>query len=421
MPSDKTINLLLGPGLRCGCVRCGDCCRWRLVSLDQPEVERLQRLQWPSPLGMNAVCRIGGHPYLAHRANGDCIYLDPQKSLCRLELQHGHSAKPVGCRVYPLNLVTVLPDTVSCGVRFDCPAIQQGAGKLLAEQRPRITGFVAEMGFDGQVDGESLAGLSPETVTRLAEFLSEVATGEDATPATGGVAMLLVVRRLRGLGATFLNDWTTLREVLPSLRNRMRAEAAALLACPRRPGAFNRGLFRLCFAGYLRRDQYFVAQPFRARLRRTWHLLRIFFGGGRFSALAPEHPDAPPPALGRGVRIEAEPAAWTVWRRWLDGRLRTLQFFGRAWYHGSFFDGADALAATAPLIVAAAVAHAAGRGQGGTIIVVTAADVEYAVGAIDHGFGRSALHMQWHHRPVEERFQTPAVSASFLAALGMLR
>ncbi len=404
-------QLLLGSKLQFDCVRCGRCCRGWHVALSEKEVEQLRANKTPGTPDGDPVMHIDGHPYVAHRPDGACAYLDTEKSLCLLELASGHAAKPLGCRVYPLNLVTVLPGAVSCGVRFDCPAIQQGTGRPLEARRGEIMGFMAEMGFDGTLDLRPLVDLKPATIKLLADFFAETATSGDADPATGSLALMLAANNLAPLGEAFLNDGSTMRDVLPQLQKKFRDNASALLQSATPAGATDRSLFRLWLAGCLRCDEELVGKPFTSRIHRTLHLARISLGGGSLRALGSDHPDTPPPSFTPPSTAPASDV-WAPWRRWMDGRLRTLQFFGRAWYGGTFFEGATALAAASALVIAAARAHVAARGEPTT----TLGDVEYAVGAVDHGFGRSALHLKWHQRFLENRFLNETAYSSILAS-----
>ncbi len=403
------------------------------MPLRPAEIESLRGRDWSGdpqvPAAADLVTLINGHPFLAHRAGGGCLYLDPESSLCRLEQRFGHAAKPIGCRVFPLNLVSVLPGEVSASVRFDCPAVQQGQGRKLEEQREALAGQVKEIGLLGSIRPQVLAGLEPATVLRLAAWFDELAAVADdaesppgfGAPGAGMLAMLLAVRHLARLGPEFLNDRETLDEILPALSERFRGKAVALLQGPGWVTSSDRALFRLWLAGYLRRDEVMIGRGPVARLGRTWALARLFCGVGRWRDLGEEHADAPlrragPFAVGtRGMAVAGTGmASWDAWRRLRRARLLSLQFCGSALYGTDFFTGAASWCGAALLVRAAAGIQAAASGRVGA---PSAADVEYATGVIDHSFGRSALLRSWHQRHIEARFLEPLRFAALLRIL----
>lgn len=413
---------------RVGCVRCGGCCRRWHVALRPAEIESLRSRDWSGESGLpvpaDPVTRIAGHPYLAHRANGDCVYLDPATSLCRLEVRFGHQAKPLGCRVYPLNLASVLPGVVSCGVRFDCPAVQQNAGTPLRSQQAAISGFVREMGLAGRIEAFVLEGLEPANAERLAAWFSALVLDPPAaSPALMAQTLFGAALHFSHLGPEFLADTATMKEILPPLRDKFRGNARLRFATA---GAttlrrLDRALFRLWLAGYLRRDEEVVGKPFFRRIRRTVELARLFAGRGTYRQLGAEHPDVSvdQAALFQPWTVapaEGDAVVWDPVRRWLAARLETLQFFGPSCNHRGFFDGLQALAQAMLLMLAVARLRAAAAGRRGG--PVTAADAEYATGAIDHSFGRSRLLATAHQTALERWFRAPGAFTILAHSLG---
>lgn len=246
-----------------------------------------------------------------------------------------------------------------------------------------------------------LAGLEPLTVRQLADgFLGYlVESAGRVSPGAQLVVLWRATARYAGLGADFLNDRETLGEVLPKLWSKFEPDPAEERR--RVPGAGSRALFRLWLAHYWRRDQEWAGDGWRTRCRRSWTLIRLMTGGGAPALLSPEHPNvalnraglfrlAPPIQPLPGAAGPADAETWECWRRWLMGRLETWQWFGPAGYGTDVWAGWRALWQASLLMAATArvAAAADGRSQ------VTAADVQYAVGTIDHAFGRSPL-LQW--------------------------
>ncbi|MFA5204514.1 MAG: YkgJ family cysteine cluster protein [Lentisphaeria bacterium] len=391
-------------GQRVDCQCCGRCCRrWR-VALRPGEAERLDHWRArAAPDAAAVVERYGGHPYVAHTAAGDCVFLDGVRNRCRLEEVAGAAAKPLGCRIYPFNLVTLFPGVLSCGVRFDCPAVRSNQGRELDAWRQQILDYAMALHPGGHgLDLKTLAHLEPPTVRLLADsfrtFLAESAGR--LSPGAQTVVLWRAVQRFAGLGPAFVNDRETMAEILP----RMLAKFAPDPAEERRgvPGAVSRALFRLWLANYWRRDQEWSgSRGAGARLRRAWLLVCLMAGHGSPAGLSSEHPDL---ALGRAGLFRLEPPVqplpgpaasdaaevWECWRRWLGGRLETWQWFGAAGYGQDLWGGLRSLLQAGLLVAATARVSAAAAGRPR----LAAADVQYAVGAIDHAFGRSPL-LQW--------------------------
>ena len=357
---------------------------------------------------------IDGQPYLAHKENGDCIYLDPETTLCRLEVRFGHAAKPLGCRLFPYQLSRVLPKVVSAGIRLDCLAAQQNKGPLMTDQREQIVKLAREMELVGESSGTALGGLHSDTAIQLTESFAGFFS-DDTDPAVGSLSLLLAARHFAELGTDFLNDRATMREILPPLLEKFRHRAGAELAQTKSLGAMDRLFFRLWLGNYLRRDEELIGQT-RRRLRRMFDFTAILFGGGNLRHLGSEHPNLSLRQAGMFERRFTEPSApsvWECWRRFARGRLRTLQFFGESVQGANFFVGLKRLATLFALVNAAAKVNAVASSRANKL---EAADVEYAVGVIDHAYGRSAVLRLRPHRFVEGQFFDVSRYASALSS-----
>ncbi len=111
------------------CVGCGRSCQGHVVGpLSEAYVEKLQGLHdelvkdFPELEGLSPI-RVEKHKStevtaLAVREDGTCIYLGDDK-LCRIHKKFGSAAKPMVCRLYPLNLVQT-EDQVRIGTPLRC-------------------------------------------------------------------------------------------------------------------------------------------------------------------------------------------------------------------------------------------------------------------------------------------------------------
>jgi hypothetical protein len=364
------------------------------------------------------VTRIHGHPYFRRTDSGGCVFLDEGTGACRMHAKFGLRIKALTCRGYPHNIASTWWNEVSVVARMDCPAVQQNAGPPLTRNRDAIEGLVRELGTKGGFSAEELEGLNREAVETITEALVQlIATRDELLPGTRAYAAHLAVARLQSLGRAFLNDTPTLTEVMPSLLDRVVAEAADRPRRALRIGWFSRGLYREWLATYCRRDEELVRPGPWVRLRRSAALAGYVVGLGSLRTMGQEHPDIPL----RRARLFAgaahwEPAphaAWDCWRRLIVSRLEGPQFFGVAYYDLPFFSGLRALIQSYALVLGAARCHAAWRGRR----ALEAEDIHYAVGAIDHCLGRSPL-LQLRVWRLVESFFSGARYPRLLSALG---
>ena len=94
------------------CVSCGNCCRRWHVAVSTRDMRRLQKLSWGSEpdIPENPFTKIRGHDYVAHKQNGDCVYLNPETDRCRIHSKFGAAAKPIGC-AGTLSMMEVIKNT----------------------------------------------------------------------------------------------------------------------------------------------------------------------------------------------------------------------------------------------------------------------------------------------------------------------
>ncbi|OGV69185.1 MAG: hypothetical protein A3K19_25340 [Lentisphaerae bacterium RIFOXYB12_FULL_65_16] len=388
-------NIRIASNQRFGCIQCGQCCRRFYVALSESDIRRLRSLNWSrnDDIPADPVVTVRGHPFLAHQASGDCIYLDAQTNRCRIHGRFGAPSKPLACRGYPLNIASCGAGGVSVTARMDCPAVQQNHGPLLTQGRREIEKFVAQLGTrGGSTTDESNDGLAPEAVTAVMGALAgDLLKKPGLPPGRRSAALLVAVERFAELGPDFLNDIPTLQEVIPSFTARTIEKAES--PPKSNVGMFSRALFSQWLGSYLRRDEEMLNQGAIARVKRSLNLAKMVVGHGSLADLGGEHPSIPL----RKVRLFSPPPpassapdptpAWECYWRLLESRFETLQFYGPTYFELPFFVGLRALVMTYPLVLAAARCHAADRHAA----TLGEEDVRYAVGAIDHSFGRSRL------------------------------
>lgn len=395
----KNRKLHIAEDLRFRCIQCGQCCRRWHVALSKKDLDRLEKLDWKGQDWAppeKVITKIHGHPYLAHRPDGECVFLNPDTNLCRIHSQFGEKAKPLGCQVYPLNVASTFRGEASVNLRFDCPAVQRQEGRPVGSAFPRLTEYVQELNPSHALDRDDTCGFSREALDVIIEGAVTVTGNPQLAPPVRAMALIQLARRLSSLGPAFVNDLSTMRRVMPSFLERTVQDVHELVYPP--VGSATRGVYRQWLATYLRRDEEMVGRGAGGRVKRTLMLGRLLAGRGSFNALGQEHPDIDLRDAGmfddRGGGVQPPPppsqerdAVWEPYTAFLVARLQTLQFFGVSYYGSNLVEGLRALAQTYGLVLGAARLRAAA----GAWDTVNREDIQYAVGAIDHSFGRSRL------------------------------
>lgn len=377
------------PDWRYSCTDCGACCRW-FVPLRAGEAERLTRLAWPpgEAVGGEIVVRLGGAPFLAQR-DGSCVFYDAAARQCRVHRRFGQAAKPLACRSYPYNLAGTFPSRFSVVPRFDCPAVRQCQGAPLRDDLRQIQACLDEAGLAGGLGERELDGLREDRARRLVQALCAAwleAPGLDIQSRMQGLVM--TVNRLEVLGPVFLND-VDLAAILPTFLQRVRSDMQGRRA--RRLGQVERWRFLCLLLAHLRLDEELVGQGPRARWRRLLAFARVWSGRLSLRELGSWHPARPLAAaeLFRSPLVEPERLDWQLFRDMLRLRLQGFQFLGASYYGLGFFAGLRGLATAYPMVLAAAKWSALARDP--RHCRLEAADLDYAVGAIDHSLGRLSL------------------------------
>lgn len=378
------------PDWHYSCTICGQCCRRWHVFLPPEEHARLKQLEWADPdsAPKRIVEKINGYDYIAH-VDGRCTYLDPATDMCRIHGEFGFEVKPKGCKLYPYNVVRTFPDQFSAVCRFDCPAVRANIGEHIRTGERGVRAFIEESDFGHGFEADDLDGLSEKTVKQvMGAIFRHLLDRAEIDAVTRLNALNLAVDRLQALGPVFLND-VDLPEILPSFFERVLSDLGEM---KRRPLIVPEQWRFLCvLSSYLRRDEEVLGQGLTGRLTRAATIAKIFFGRASPRGLGVEHPDCP---LSRRQLFEPpvenlRQVDWELYLGLLRMRLQAYQFLGPGHYNLGFFSGFKAMLLSFPLVAAAAKWSAIARDR--SRCVIEPEDIDYAVGAIDHSLGRSAL------------------------------
>jgi lysine-N-methylase len=391
------MKLRVLPELRFTCSACGQCCYGWHCQLMPGEVEKVNKLVWPTGDPMQEVQFVlnhAGKQFLAKAADTGCVFLNRSNGLCRIHEQFGADAKPLGCRVYPYQIVPTFAGEVTVTGRYDCPTIRANAGTRYSDSLDEITQYAKRMDLPSGFNEAACRPFKKDQIEAIGEFADTLMAGFGRGDQRA-LFILFLCEWLQQLDPAQV-DRMTLASGFGELKKRVESASAEP---PRRPGLLARLAFRTLLGLYLRRDEDMLNRK-AGRGRRLLSMVAIVFGFGSFAGLGLVHPKGQMrrARLFRSGITPPDLAVFDLHWRMVHAKLGSLQFMGLANRGRDFLTGLRTLALLYPLVLAAAKYRAANRDGGAT---VDASDVDYAVSVIEHSYGRSALLAQRFARSLE--------------------
>jgi Fe-S-cluster containining protein len=371
---------------RFSCHSCTDCCRHQYVELFTGEPERIEQLIWPDddPLhGIKGTVHHGGKIYLAHRPDGSCVFLNGANGLCRIHEQFGVDAKPMSCRIFPFQITPTFTGHASVSARYDCPTVRKNIGEPYADALPFLQRYVDQRPLPAAgFDDVTRCHLDQEQIGAVSDFLMAMLGGFERNDQRA--IFILYMADLLSLTAADELDRAALAMAFAPLKAQVLLAADATV---KKPGLVHRMAFRTLLGMYLRRDEDILDKR-ASRVIRLGAMMAFVLGAGSFHGLGLIHPIGPLRSDGL-FKSHAQPPLETfalLWRL-VRNKLESFTFMGTGNGGRNMIVGLRSLAMLYPLTLAAATHSAAARHSE----VIEAADTDYAVTAIEHSFGRSAV------------------------------
>jgi len=377
------------PAFQCyDCSGCGECCRGYLaINVTPAERERIEAQGWGSAPALQdqpLFTKRGGTYYLAHRADGCCVFLD-EDNRCRIHAKFGEAAKPLTCRLYPFGFVPAGKE-MRVDLRFDCPAAAENAGRPLTAHKGALNELLAQATPAGIreipapqfLDGVDFDWPRLQRVTRAFEALlqHERLDLTQRIACCVNLAAALDNPRLRGVEAQKLD------ELLEKASAKVIEAGGEEL--PRMPPSTPvQAMFRQLLTVYGRRDRANAKESWWERLKMSLAMAR---GQGIVPGLRPELPAVGFADVEITFGIPEDEAADAL-ARYYRMKLWSMSFCGRAFYGRPYLEGLNALWLTFPIILWFARLFAAGEGKA----ALERSHVERALGIVDHQHGRTPL------------------------------
>jgi Fe-S-cluster containining protein len=341
------------------CTGCGDCCRGWSVPLLPGEAERFRALAAPLvPVerlraaihsarggGGRMVEALGG-------AGGSCVALaDDQR--CLIHAEHGADDKPLGCQLFPFTFVAT-PTEVRVSLSFACPAVIDGEGPPVADQRDEVTRLhdaIAASPYRMTLD--AVVALTESRTLAWADAALLLAEVSGALGGGGGlVERLCRAGAVVALAIAKLDEGRPFADALAAARAGRDALAADALSAPAAVDRLSRALLRTIVDS--------TAPGARGSGSRLWGALAsLGRGSGHIRIAGGEVADRELDRVSRGLGSDGE----ALLVRWLLAEVHGLTFFGPGGFDLSIAGGLDLLTLTAAAVARGARAYAAHAGR----------------------------------------------------------
>lgn len=269
------------------CRGCAICCRGTIFALSKDDLARLREQQWEKHPDFRGVKILRRHGVLrksyslAKRKDGTCVFLGAGGK-CRIHAEFGFDAKPLVCRMAPLQLVPL--DTFAyLTARRYCPEAAAGRGRPLAEHLPRYRKMADEK--DPPLRPAKLPSITRRCrrhwrdVHRVTEMIERMLLNEHYPLARRLVHGLEFCDNLDQCKLHRL-DGEKFAELLPVLKRASIEAAGAAFADRMPPRRVMGGIFRQILLEYVRLHPRFVIE---ASWTERWRLIRaaVAFSRGK--------------------------------------------------------------------------------------------------------------------------------------------
>ncbi len=402
------------PSQTLGCVGCGKCCGNWAVPVTEEEIRRISALKisgLPIPVAECFQKRRGG--WYLKKENKHCIFLDSEKK-CRIHSQFGFEAKPLTCRLYPLDVRSWEDGSVSASLRCDCPAAACGQGDELRSCKPQILALAKELEERRKIP--AVAEYS-EVIAPVTERLREIAEGYKRI-----LLEKSVPEKIRFYAAACLihfhaneknsDDILEAEEFGNDAFAFFKRSVDNLSAYLEEPPKLKPDIlvaFRYLLWSFLRADDEVSHLQ---RIASTAASLRFILGRGTLQRSSAKLNVSAKTLIAAMRKCRPEQGAFAPYLQFVRGHLDSLHFCGTPAHGLSFEDGMLYLLASYPAVYALSAVFALNRGS----LKQNSDDVTRAVILLDHGFLRTRLYTL---RSVRTALRKLVSEENFAALLGL--
>lgn len=241
---------------RWDCQACGVCCRGPVIRLSQADFRKIEDQHWnqdPEFSGKRVLVREANSESgyrLARQSDGACVFLTGD-GRCRIHEKFGSEAKPLPCRIFPLQLIPREKETVLT-LRRACPTAAADEGRPLVDHLPEIKRLLASGELTVSAPRVTLERqLSWQHANRVLAVISRLFGDERYPPVRRVIHALLFGKMLARPKLARLNSGE-FENLITLLEPTVMGDAGGYFKDRQPPSCFGRLLFRLTAAEYAR-------------------------------------------------------------------------------------------------------------------------------------------------------------------------
>jgi lysine-N-methylase len=324
--------ITLSASERWDCHQCGVCCRGSIVPLRDEDLRKLAEQKWeehPDYRGarVTAALSFSGKRQLAKRADGSCVFL-MEDGLCRIHKEFGFEAKPLVCRMFPLQLVPHEKQAVLT-IRRACPSAAADKGRELTEHLSEVRAYAAEGGLtEHAAAAPAIKSGEPADWKRARIVLEPLRriTADERYP--------LIRRLVHGLEFCRLIEQARTRDMTPKgltelvqvLEEHVAEEAAPHFGSREPATSGGRVLFRQISLDAVRLHPHCYLQPrWFTRFQLAGWAWKMVWGRGALPRVHPEFPAATFDQLEQPLGV-LEPALYQPLARYFETSAASYQY-----------------------------------------------------------------------------------------------
>ena len=285
---------------RWDCHQCGICCRGSIVPLSDEDLARLKSQHWEERADLKGTATVvreswlGREYRLAHRPDGSCVFLEPD-GLCRIHKELGFDAKPLVCRMFPLQVVP-RDGVAMLTIRRACPSAAADKGRPVSEHLEFARKLARERGLtDQKIDPPPLKPGEQRNwrfTRRLLDTLHRLLADERYPMVRRLVHAMIFCRLLEQAKTRPLEDGQ-LGDLLDVLESSVAEEVGDLFTSRQPPSSSAAVIFRQTAAEYVRlHPRYHVRPSWGQRIKLAWAAWKMVRGRGELPKLHPQFPAA---------------------------------------------------------------------------------------------------------------------------------
>ncbi len=394
-------KIKITPGLAYDCRGCGFCCRkgW-CINITESEREKILEFDWvakyPHLKGVELIIPYGNSYRFSLDENDKCYFLD-EDNLCLIHLEFGLFFKAFTCKFYPL-IITETKGEVRIGAHYSCPAVVDGGGRLLSENKEvvlklfdeyKTKHFRGDISADGPLwDSEQNFGW--ENLELFESYFSDILTNEKRPM----IRRIIHCSYLLDLLEEYFNidsESLSFHSLISDMNKRALDYSDNLGLKDAKLSVFERLLLRL-YVGFssdmmmpgLLSNSFFTRS--KARLSRLVVCVRFFFGIGKFTVDGKEgmfseiKKTTAYPLVADGEKIISD---------YLFMRIFCRTYFGKEGWGLGVLHGSRFLLSLYSVIIIAAKMYSFARNDNKNNAIIRD-DIKSATMLVDHTFGHLA-------------------------------